>query len=126
MWNGHPDVETLRSPEEPPPGLPDWVPGRWYDVWDFTLMDGVTEARIDSRTRIDDALASYEIFRAKREEGTIRDWRGSRMSERQSVRTRSRITWRSCSCSDWRMAGPPPVGSPPVLHRNAGQPRESR
>ena len=62
----HPDVETLEET-----GSPTGIPRHAYETPVFRVRPGVTELRWDSWPRIDDAIASYQEFRALRAEGVI-------------------------------------------------------
>lgn len=62
----HPDVETVAITESPT-----GIPRHAYETPIFRIRDGVTDLRWDSWPRIDDAIASYRLFRALREEGAI-------------------------------------------------------
>jgi hypothetical protein len=62
----HPDVETVAVTESPT-----GVPRHAYETPIFRIREGVAELRFESWPRIDDAIASYEVFRALREEGVI-------------------------------------------------------
>jgi hypothetical protein len=62
----HPDVETVAVTESPT-----GVPRHAYETPIFRIREGVAELRFDSWPRIDDAIASYEVFRALREKGAI-------------------------------------------------------
>jgi hypothetical protein len=50
---------------------PTGIPRHAYETPVFGIREGVGELRFDSWPRIDDAIASYEQFRALREEGVI-------------------------------------------------------
>ena len=62
----HPDVETVAETESPT-----GIPRHAYETPVFKIREGVSELRWDSWPRIDDAIASYQTFRALREEGVI-------------------------------------------------------
>ena len=62
----HPDVETVAVTESPT-----GIPRHAYETPIFRIREGVTELHWDSWPRIDDAVASYEQFRALREMGVI-------------------------------------------------------
>ena len=62
----HPDVETVRETESPT-----GVPRHAYETPVFGIRPGVTELRWDTWPRIDDAIASYGVFRKLRDEGVI-------------------------------------------------------
>lgn len=62
----HPDVETVQVTESPT-----GIPRHAYETPTFRIRDGVTDLHWDSWPRIDEALASYERFRALREQGVI-------------------------------------------------------
>jgi hypothetical protein len=50
---------------------PTGIPRHAYETPVFALREGVTELRWDSWPRIDDAIASYAVFRALRDDGLI-------------------------------------------------------
>jgi hypothetical protein len=52
---------------------PTGIPRHVYETPVFAVRDGVEQIRFDSWARIDEAIASYEVFRALRDEGTIRE-----------------------------------------------------
>ena len=62
----HPDVETVAETESPT-----GIPRHAYETPVFRIRPGVTELHWDSWPRIDDAIASYQVFRALRAEGVI-------------------------------------------------------
>jgi len=66
LMRPHPDVETVRETES---GA--GVPRHAYDTPIFRIRDGVKDLQWDSWPRIDEALASYDQFRALREAGVI-------------------------------------------------------
>lgn len=66
LFAPHPDVETVR-----PSPSPTGIPRHAYDVPIFRIRPGVSDLRLDSWPRIDEAIASYRVFRALRDEGVI-------------------------------------------------------
>ncbi len=62
----HPDIVVVAETSSP-----SGIPRHAYETPVFALRDGVRELRFDSWPRIDDAIASYERFRALREQGVI-------------------------------------------------------
>ena len=62
----NPDVVVVEETESPT-----GIPRHAYETPIFGIREGVDELRFDSWARIDDALESYELFRALREEGVI-------------------------------------------------------
>jgi hypothetical protein len=62
----HPDVETVAETESPT-----GFPRHAYETPIFRIREGVRELRWESWPRIDDALASYPLFRALRDGGVI-------------------------------------------------------
>ena len=60
----HPDVETVEETESPT-----GIPRHAYETPVFRIRPGVTELHWDSWPRIDDAIASYPVFRALRADG---------------------------------------------------------
>jgi hypothetical protein len=64
----HPDVETVAVTESPT-----GIPRHAYETPVFKIRDGVTDLRWESWPRIDEAIASYGLFRELRQEGAIPD-----------------------------------------------------
>jgi len=62
----HPDVEVVAETPSPT-----GIPRHAYETPVFRVREGVRELRFERWPRIDDALASYETFRALKEEGAI-------------------------------------------------------
>src|SRR3954465_9582102 len=62
----NPDVVVVAETESPT-----GIPRHAYETPVFAIRDGVDELRWDSWPRIDDAIASYEVFKALRDDGTI-------------------------------------------------------
>jgi hypothetical protein len=62
----HPDVETVEETESPT-----GIPRHAYEIPVFRIRPGVTELHWDSWPRVDDAIASYQVFRGLRAEGVI-------------------------------------------------------
>lgn len=62
----HPDVETVQVTESPT-----GIPRHAYETPTFRIRPGVTGLRFGSWPRIDEAIASYQRFRALRDEGVI-------------------------------------------------------
>jgi hypothetical protein len=62
----NPDVVVVQETESPT-----GIPRHAYETPIFSLRPGVTELHWDSWPRIDDAIASYDVFRALRDEGVI-------------------------------------------------------
>jgi hypothetical protein len=62
----HPDVDTVKETESPT-----GIPRHAYDTPVFRIRSGVTELHWDSWLRIDDAIDSYQVFRALRADGVI-------------------------------------------------------
>jgi hypothetical protein len=62
----HPDVETVAVTESPT-----GIPRHAYETPVFRIRDGVTDLHWDSWPRIDEAIASYQVFSALRQEGAI-------------------------------------------------------
>jgi hypothetical protein len=61
-----PDVLVVEETESPT-----GIPRHAYETPVFGIREGVTELRFDSWPRIDDAIASYQLFRRLRDEGVI-------------------------------------------------------
>jgi hypothetical protein len=59
----HPDIEVLREPMSPPRHIGETIV--------LGIRDGVGELYFDSWPRVDDAIASYRVFRTLREQGVI-------------------------------------------------------
>jgi hypothetical protein len=62
----HPDVEVVEETQSPT-----GIPRHAYETPIFKIRDGVQKMRWESWPRIDDAIASYQIFRRLRSEGVI-------------------------------------------------------
>jgi hypothetical protein len=62
----NPDVVVVQETESPT-----GIPRHAYETPIFSLRPGITELHWDSWPRIDDAIASYDIFRTLRDEGVI-------------------------------------------------------
>jgi hypothetical protein len=62
----NPGVEVVQETESPT-----GIPRHAYETPIFAVRDGVTELRWDSWPRIDDAIASYRVFRGLRADGRI-------------------------------------------------------
>jgi len=62
----HPDIVVVQETESP-----SGIPRHAYETPVFSLREGVCELRFERWPRIDDALASYEVFRHLREQGAI-------------------------------------------------------
>jgi len=57
----HPDVETVEETSSPT-----GIPRHAYETPVFRIRPGVTELHWDSWPRVDDAIASYQVFRGLR------------------------------------------------------------
>jgi hypothetical protein len=62
----HPDVETVEETASPT-----GIPRHAYETPVFRIRPGVRELRWQSWPRIDDAIASYQVFRDLRDQGII-------------------------------------------------------
>ena len=62
----NPDVVVLEETESPT-----GIPRHAYETPVFGIREGVSELHFDSWPRIDDAISSYQMFRALRDEGLI-------------------------------------------------------
>jgi hypothetical protein len=62
----HPDVVVVQETESPT-----GIPRHAYETPVFSLRAGVTQLRFDAWPRIDDALASYQLFCSLRDQGVI-------------------------------------------------------
>jgi len=62
----HPGVQTVEET-----GSPTGIPRHAYETPVFRIRPGVTELHWDSWPRVDDAIASYQVFRGLRAEGVI-------------------------------------------------------
>ena len=68
LFAPHPDIETVR-----PSPSPTGVPRHAYDVPIFRIRRGVSDLRLDTWPRIDEAIASYRVFCTLRDQGVIPD-----------------------------------------------------
>lgn len=66
----HPDVEIANRPK-PKPGVEDWIPGGWEDLWRFRLKPGVDSISFPRLGYADFAKASYAKFCELRDKGVI-------------------------------------------------------
>jgi hypothetical protein len=64
----NPDIVVVQET-----GAPNGIPRHVYDTPVFSIRDGAEEIHFDLWPRIDDAIASYEIFRALRDAGAVPD-----------------------------------------------------
>ena len=75
VFNGHPEIETLKRPAPDDEGVEHWQPRSVADEWKFRVRDGVSRVRFgDPGWRLGfakDAINSYFIFRKLKEEGVI-------------------------------------------------------
>ena len=62
----NPAIETVQETTSPT-----GIPRHMYETPVFRIRPGVTEVRWDSWPRVDDAIASYQVFRALRADGVI-------------------------------------------------------
>ena len=62
----NPDVVVVQETESPT-----GIPRHAYETPVFGIRPGVTELHWDSWPRIDDAIAGYRVFSARRDEGVI-------------------------------------------------------
>jgi len=62
----NPAIETVRETESPT-----GIPRHMYETPVFRIRPGAGEVRWDSWPRVDDAIASYQVFRKLRDEGVI-------------------------------------------------------
>ena len=70
IFNGHPDIETLRRPA-PIDGYPQWKPTGLGNIWEFTLKPGTQALRFLDLDYATAAHNSYGIFCLLREAGKI-------------------------------------------------------
>jgi hypothetical protein len=61
-----PDVDVVRETDSPT-----GIPRHAYETPVFRIRAGVKDLHLETWPRIDDAIASYEVFRALRDEGVI-------------------------------------------------------
>ena len=66
----HPDIKVANRPK-PKPGVEDWIPGGWDDLWRFTVKDGVTELHFETLRYAEFARESYAKFVELRDAGVI-------------------------------------------------------
>ncbi len=66
LARANPDVVVVQETESPT-----GIPRHAYETPVFGIRDGADALRFDSWPRIDDAIASYDLFRALRAEGVI-------------------------------------------------------
>jgi hypothetical protein len=78
VYEPHPDIEVTNKPKPRPKGsvfegkeIPDWLPTSWEEMWRFRVRDGVEKITFDNLHYAEFALGSYEIFKKKRDAGTI-------------------------------------------------------
>ena len=70
VFNGHPDIETLRRPA-PINGVEQWIPAGLDDLWSFNIRDGVSNLRFDDLRYASVARNSYATFKRLRDAGEI-------------------------------------------------------
>ena len=68
LVRSNPDVQTVSETESPT-----GIPRHAYETPVFRIRDGVTDLHWDTWPRIDDAIASYAVFRSLRDAGVIGD-----------------------------------------------------
>src|SRR4030095_11930404 len=66
LCRNHPDVEVVQESESP-----SGIPRHAYETPVFKVRDGVSSMKWNSWPRIDDAIASYGVFRSLQEQGVI-------------------------------------------------------
>lgn len=75
VFNGHPDIETLKRPVADDDGVERWKPRDMEDQWTFKVKPGVDLVRFaDPGWRLGyarDAINSYFVFKTLRKEGVI-------------------------------------------------------
>lgn len=69
-WHQHPDLETVRKPRGIP-GMPEYVPSGYDDLYIFTPKQGVEAITVDTLYYPAEATASYDVFCKLRNEGVI-------------------------------------------------------
>src|SRR3954469_21814050 len=67
LARANPDVVGVEETQSPTA-----IPRHAYETPVFAIREGVDALRWDTWPRIDDAIASYEVFRRLRDEGAIR------------------------------------------------------
>ena len=75
VFNGHPEIETLRRPAPDANGVESWRPLGMYDQFQFRVRPGVAQVRFgDPGWRLGytkDAVSSHFVFRQLQKEGVI-------------------------------------------------------
>ncbi len=75
VFNGHPDIDTIKRPAPDPGGVERWKPRNMEDQWTFRVRAGVDRVRFaDPGWRLGyarDAINSYFVFRTLRAEGVL-------------------------------------------------------
>src|SRR5215813_5370466 len=75
VFNGHPEIETLRRPAPDANGVESWRPLGVHDQFQFRVKPGVTQVRFgDPGWRLGytkDAVSSHFVFRQLQKEGVI-------------------------------------------------------
>jgi hypothetical protein len=66
LFGPHPDIETVQ-----PTASPTGIPRHAHETPVVGIRKGVSELRFERWPRIDDAIASYAVFRTLRDEGVI-------------------------------------------------------
>ena len=75
VFNGHPDIETVKRPAPDPGGVERWKPRDLHDQWTFKVKPGVDLVRFaDPGWRLGyarDAINSYFVFKTLKKEGVL-------------------------------------------------------
>ncbi len=75
VFNGHPEIETLRHPAPDANGIENWRPLGMHDQFQFRVKPGVAQVRFgDPGWRLGytkDAVSSHFVFRQLQKEGVI-------------------------------------------------------
>jgi len=75
VFNGHPEIETLRRPAPDATGIESWRPLGMHDQFQFRVRPGVAQVRFgDPGWRLGyakDAVSSHFVFRQLQKEGVI-------------------------------------------------------
>ena len=75
VFNGHPDIETVKRPAPDPGGVERWKPRDMEDQWSFKVAPGVERVGFaDPGWRLAyarDAINSYFVFKTLRRDGVI-------------------------------------------------------
>jgi hypothetical protein len=75
VFNGHPDLETIRRPQPDENGVERLIPSGIADYWQFKIRDGVDEVRFGAPGErlgyAKDAINSYFVFKTLKQRGVL-------------------------------------------------------